>query len=55
MDTANKHPRCLEFTLKAKQLGFYNQQGFVLEPGRLDVWVGGDVNADLHVRTEVIL
>ena len=38
----------VEFELHSDALKFYNRQrGWVLEPGRFQVWVGGDSNADL--------
>ena len=41
--------RTVSFTLRASNLGFYNNSGrFVLQPGPFDVWVGDSSWGGLH-------
>ncbi len=43
--------KVVEFVLKSDQLGFYNEdEEFLIEPGKFQLWVGGDSRADLTAR-----
>ena len=45
----------IEFRLHADDLRFYRRpSGWILEPGRFQVWVGGDSNADLAGEFQLI-
>ncbi len=45
----------VEFRLSTDDLKFYNRQrGWVLEPGRFQVWVGGDSNSNLAGEFQLI-
>ena len=41
----------VRFKLSAQQLGFYNEaEEFLIEPGKFELWVGGDSQAELSAR-----
>ncbi len=43
-----RESKTIEFKLTEKELGFYNNKGeFLVEPGKFNVFVGGDSKADL--------
>ena len=46
--------KVVEFVLSADQLGFYNEEEeFLIEPGKFQLWVGGDSRADLTARFQL--
>lgn len=45
----------IEFRLHTDALKFYKQgQGWIIEPGLFEIWVGGNSNASLHATFEVV-
>ena len=44
----------LFFALGREELSFFDGRAFVLEPGRLDIWLGGSSLAELHVQTRIL-
>ena len=47
--------RTVEFDLPAASLGFHDlRMQYVVEPGRFDLWVGGDSEAELKTEFEVV-
>lgn len=46
--------KVVEFVLTAEQLGFYNEdEQFLIEPGKFQLWVGGDSRANLTARFQL--
>ena len=51
VDLAPGEHQIVEFELPSESLGFYNEQEqFVIEPGKFQLWVGGSSEAELTAR-----